>query len=169
MNKAKQLQRGHEKAVCDELVKIVALGLVFERMGNDGGEPDVLYRNGNEIVGIEVGTAYYDNSDAKQEWTLARGERTISDKYEFRHGGVIVNPDNVICSRIQGELNDKCSKRYSGTDRVWLCVEARAPLGDDGSFQGCAAQISLPTHSFEKIFLFYFSPAGSYKTIMLYG
>jgi len=178
MSNAKQLQRYHEKAICDELVKIITSGFVFERMGNDSGEPDVLYRSGNETVGIEVGTAYYDNSDAKQEWTLARGERTLSGKYEFRRGGVLVNPNNVICSRIQEELNDKCAKRYSGTDRVWLCIEARAPLGDDESFQGCASQVSLPAHSFEKIFLFYLSPTkitthgsegGSYKVITLYG
>ena len=161
MNVAKNLQREHEKAVCSKLIKIVSPRLSFERMGNDQTEPDVLYKiDDGSIIGIEVGTAYYTNSDAEQEWTLARGERKIpSIGYELRHGGGLKNTDELICSKIQKELEDKCLKQYSGVSESWLCIEARSALSDKASFTKCISGLNIPEdHTFRNIILFYLAP-----------
>ncbi|HJY85534.1 MAG TPA: hypothetical protein VKE24_01740 [Candidatus Acidoferrales bacterium] len=58
--------------------------------GNDQNEPDMLYERDSAILGIEVATAYYVESDANQEWTLVRCERQFpKEGYEMRKGGVI--------------------------------------------------------------------------------
>lgn len=84
-----ELKRQHEKAVADELLKVLGMQATFRRLGDDRGEPDVLYDKEDRVLGIEVATAYYDNSDARQEWEHARGNRKMpADGYEFRDGGL---------------------------------------------------------------------------------
>lgn len=163
-------KRDHEKYVACNLVQSLNLPYDFERMGNDENEPDVIFEDKTKTVGIEICLAYYDNSDAKQEWTLARGEREFpSIGYEPRHGGIIVEPDNLICSKIQEELNDKCSKKYSGVDESWLCIEARAPLMDKASLDKCVPKLEIPKDSsFKHIWLCYRAPlhdGGGYQAI----
>jgi hypothetical protein len=164
------LKRDHEKYICDALLKTLEINAAFLRMGNDRDEPDVIYGIGSKTVGIEVGTAYYDESDAKQEWTLARGERTFpSEGFEPRARGVIQGPDDLICRKIQHELDDKCTKRYVGTDEVWLCVEQRAPLSDAKSVAQCLQQLTIPEHpGFTRLLLFYLAPThdgGKYVAV----
>jgi len=101
-------KRDHEKYIASNLILSLNSPYEFDRMGNDKNEPDVIFKNNSKTVGIEICLAYYDNTDAKQEWTLARGEREFpSVGYEHRYAGVISEPDNLICSKIQAELNDK--------------------------------------------------------------
>lgn len=154
------LKREHEKSICDELFKVLDVGAEFVRMGNDRDEPDAIYKSGNTSIGVEVGTAYYDESDAKQEWTLARGERAFPQEgIERRAGGVIHNPDKLICERVQREIDDKCRKCYVGVDEVWLCVEQRAVLSDAQSVAACVKQLKIPGgHHFARIFIFYQAP-----------
>lgn len=81
---SKQIQKQHEKCVCDSLVETLNSNAIFERYGNDLDEPDCIYKVNERSLGIEVGTAYYSNLDAEQEWTLARGERKIPKQdYEW--------------------------------------------------------------------------------------
>jgi hypothetical protein len=71
--------------LANELLNALGIQAAFVRLGNDNGEPDVVYERDGHTLGIEIATAYYDNSDAKQEWTLARGERTMPPEgYEAR-------------------------------------------------------------------------------------
>ena len=85
-----------------------------------GMSRNVIYSLPNEeTLGIEVATAYYEDSDAKQEWTLARGDRPHPpDGVELRLGGPIKEPDKLMCERVQRELVDKCHRRYSGVVNV---------------------------------------------------
>lgn len=164
---AKFSKRDHEKYIANNLLKSLDSAYKFERMGDDKTEPDVIFKNAHKTIGVEVCLAYYDDSDAKQEWTLARGEREFSKEgYELRHAGVIVEPDNLICSKIQGELADKCSKKYSGVDESWLCVEARAPLLDKESLNKCISKLDIPKSDFKHIWLCYRAPineGGGYQ------
>jgi hypothetical protein len=65
---ATDLKRRHERAVADELLKTLKFEAVFVRLGNDIGEPDVIYEGKARTLGIEVATAYHDKSDARQAW-----------------------------------------------------------------------------------------------------
>lgn len=169
----RHLKRDHERFICDRLLEILQLDFKFVRMGNDRDEPDVIYCIGNRHIGIELGTAYYDNSDAKQEWTLARGERQpTTGGIEERDAGIIISPDNLICRQIQQELNDKCEKRYVGTDESWLCIEQRAPLSDAQSTAECIEQLRIPPSGFAKTFIFYLAPdhdGGGYRAVCIYS
>jgi hypothetical protein len=150
---AGDLKKLHERGVCDRLLHALGVQASFERYGNDRDEPDVIYRLGEGgTLGIEVATAYYDDSDAKAEWTLARGVRSSPP------GGIEVrtfkSPDDLICERVQSELFDKCTKRYAGADRVWLCVEQHGYFTDRASMVECAERLLVPTdHGFKAIYL----------------
>lgn len=169
---SRNLKRDHERFICEELFKVLGIEAEFIQMGNDSGEPDVIYRVQDKTVGIEVGTAYYDESDAKQEWTLARGERAFPEEgFEPRAAGVLLNPDDLICRKVQHEIDDKCGKRYGGADEIWLCVEQRAPLSDAQSVAACVKQLRIPEgNHFAKIHIFYLASlkdGGAYTVVQI--
>ncbi len=174
MQKRKILKKKHEKAVCDNLLRALNINALFQRYGNDKTEPDIIYNLEGRKLGIEVATAYYANSDAKQEWTLVAKERKFpKEGYEKRKEGVIENPDRLICQKIQKEIDDKCSKAYSGADEIWLCIEERAPLSDEKSVKECLNILRVPQkHQFNAIYFLHFSPlheGGNYKVFKIYG
>ncbi|XOB46314.1 MAG: hypothetical protein ACKKMV_02595 [Candidatus Nealsonbacteria bacterium] len=171
MNKAKQVQRQHEKVVCDRFIVLYNTQYGFNRFGNDQDEPDCIYKSKSEILGIEVASVYYRNIDAKQEWTVVRGERKPS-KIEPSWGDVIRNPDDLMCQRIQQEITDKCNKQYRGASRFILCIEERAALSDEKSIKRCISQLRVPEqHIFSEIYLLHLAPlheGGGDKNFRIY-
>jgi len=173
MNSAKQLQKQREKWVCDTLIRILNLKAKFERVGNDSNEPDCIYKLNEDLLGIEVATAYPKNEYAKKKWTIARGEREFPKQgYEWLGDGPIYHAV-LMRTRIQNEINDKCSKRYFGVDKTLLCIEEYDHLSDDGSFRDLLQSIKIPeNHCFNAIYLLHHSPineGGDYKAFKIFG
>ena len=99
--------------------KMTGRALRVERLGQPP-EPDVLCsdeRTGEEI-GVEVGTAYYDESHATTVWGAPRGKR-VSD-YQ------LTRPDWEENVRVLDEaariIDQKAQKPYSVTGRLLLAV-----------------------------------------------
>jgi len=174
VNSAKELQKQHEKSVCDILIRSLNLNAEFERYGNDINEPDCIYKMNEDFLGIEVATAYSTDINARQTWTLRRREREFPKQgYEFQEGGPIYY-DGLISVRIQNEILDKCSKKYFGTDKIWLCIEENPYLSmsDEKTFENCLKSIQIPgRHYFHYIYLLYLAPTsegGGYKVLKIY-
>ncbi|MEP7162953.1 MAG: hypothetical protein ABI747_04320 [Candidatus Moraniibacteriota bacterium] len=92
MGSSQDLKRQHEKAVAEQLLLTLgATGISYDHMGNDVDEPDVLFKQGSKRVGIEVVTAYLDNSHAKHIWQLARGKSKGGGS-----SGIIENPTEKL-------------------------------------------------------------------------
>jgi hypothetical protein len=168
---AHPLQRQHEIAVCNRLLKNLALDATFVRLGDDSSEPDVIYSLGGESLGIEVATAYYDDSQAERQWSLARGKIPPSKSrlVTIWRGD---NFDEKIYERIQSEILDKCSRSYSGVSRVWLCIDQQAALsGESEVVKRCVERLAIPkTHGFDRIFLHYQATSdegGNWQSIQL--
>lgn len=171
MRKRNAIKKGHEKAVADQLLGVLKINATFVRNGDPNQrEPDVIYRIGDRTLGIEVATAYYEDSDARDEWTLAAEEREFSPEgFEPRSGGVLNGPDQMICERVQAEVNDKCGKQYTGAEEFWLCIEQRAALSDAASVRECLESLTVPRgHQFARLYLTYIAPlhdGGAYTAV----
>src|SRR4030088_715606 len=123
------LKEPHEIAIANAVISALGLSNTFLRHGTDGVEPDVIYAIDGRTVGIEVATAYYDDVQAKAEWQLARGILKF-DSHGIARIGSWVDSDRLISAQVQREVDDKCSKSYSGVDAAWLCIEQHAPAAD---------------------------------------
>ena len=173
MRKRDVIKQGHEKAVADQLFGALKAEATFERMGDPNkGEPDVIYKVGDKTVGIEVATAYYENSDAQDEWEIATGEDPLAPgEIRERSAGTLGNPDQIICERIQAELEDKAGKAYAGIGETWLCIEQDAALSDAESTEECVKTLRVPAaHKFARIYLTYDAPlhdGGGYKVVQI--
>lgn len=171
MASRESVKKDHEKAVGDQLLEFLNARFSFERFGDPNNrEPDVIYTHGGGTLGIEVSTAYYRNRDAQDEWEIATGERPLAaGEIRPSSGGIIGNPDQLICDRVQAELEDKCGKAYEGTNETWLCINLDAPLSDACSVATCVKELQVPPkHGFARIYLTYTAPeheGGKYTAI----
>ena len=158
------LKERYEIAIGDALLRALGLDAQLIGHGADGVEPDLIYQLAGKRVGIEIATAYYDNDQARVEWQLARGElppdpsgiTKIKSPRDWTG-----EPYKLIAARVQQELDDKCSKSYSGVDAAWLCIEQHAPLADVSETQRLVSRLKISTgHPFERIYLGMYAHIG---------
>ncbi len=125
MSTNENLKQLHERAVVERFVQwhnnchSTQLAVAGRRVQPDF---EVIDQN-QEVNGIEVTTAYYDDQDAKGLWNLVRGKST-----RFQ-SSLMVNPDQKLAGSISELLAKKCSK-YGIASRVVLLIDIRAPVTD---------------------------------------
>ena len=160
MSKRNETKRLYEKAVAERLFRALELPAVFLSHGDDKKEPDTIFQLDGKRVGVEVGTTYYTEEQARREWTLACKEREFPNEgFEDGLGETIVNPDDLLCGKAQAQIDEKCKKTYEGCESVWLCLELDCPLADRRSATECVTSIVVPkSHNFAAIYLTLFLP-----------
>ena len=166
---SKQLKEDREKAIGNQLLKALKLDGKLLRHGKDGIEPDLIYSLEGKTLGIEISTAHYDEGTASVEFKMARGE-IKPDPPRWVLLGVPNEPDKVMVSRVQRELDDKCEKHYSGVDAAWLCIEQRAHLSTVADTEKLIAAIKVPNNEFERIYLVFNAPmndGGGFRVFLL--
>lgn len=133
--------RRHEKIIADRFIAQYDPEFQFSRLGNDAGEPDVLYEKNGEVLGVEVTTAYY--QDAQDE----------------KNAGSVHNPDAVLCDIVQPRIDGKLQKTYHGSPQVILCIEVQDPIADKRLMEKCINQLFVPPQKlFSEIYLLHKSP-----------
>jgi hypothetical protein len=161
----------HERAIADQLLAALGVDAAFVRLGDPNkSEPDVIYSGADgQIIGIEIVTAYYDDSDAKDAAEIAAGEKPLGpDEMRERSAGLLVEPDQKICERIQTELEKKCRKNYAKAGENWLCINQDALLSDAKTVGECAEHLKVPLEQgFDRIYLTY-TEANTYRVRLLY-
>jgi hypothetical protein len=124
----------------------------FVRHGDDVTEPDIIYAFRDHSLGIEVTTAYYSDKHALEIWDNASTLGEVLEGFNEPIKG-IEDPDELICERIQHEINVKSAKEYTGVIETWLCIVEQAPLTDEASLKSCLANLSFPGSDFDAIYL----------------
>jgi hypothetical protein len=78
------LKRKVERVIGDKFVEWLnrATGSEFQFERTGANSPDLVYRDGDKIMPVEVTTSYYNEEDAIMRWKLARKDRTASTKEE---------------------------------------------------------------------------------------
>lgn len=175
MSTRDSIKAAHERAVADQLLAALVVEATFVRHGEPNrSEPDVIYSKADgQIIGIEVVTAYYEDSDAKDAAEIAAGEKPLCPgEMRERSDGRLVEPDQKICERVQKELEKKCRKIYAGADEKWLCINQDALLSDAISVAECVRNLKVPgKHEFARIYVTYTAPVhegGKYTPIQVY-
>jgi len=144
-------KRANEKNVAEKLVKLLFPNFVFDRFGNDKGEPDVIFKDRMRTLGVEVTTAYYEDIDIGN----------ISSVAEM---------DDKMCAVINRMVMKKATRKYSGFDKIVLCIEVKDPAGDEFSMVNCLLNSSIPVqHPFAEIYvLSYTVDGGEYEVFKIF-
>lgn len=145
-----EAKRAHEREVAEKLTSLKYPDVVFERFGNDHGEPDVLFQDRHTVLGVEVTTAYWEDSEFVAE-----------DR---------VQHDNFFCEVITKRVLVKATRVYENADEIVLCIEARDPGSGEFSILDCLLNIPIPhQHPFHAIYVLSYSGAGSeYEVFTLF-
>ncbi len=137
-----QAKRVHEKDIAEKLTKLLYPNFVFNRFGNDQGEPDVIFEKDDSALGVEVTTAYYE--DVK----IAN----VADIKEM---------DSQMCSVVDRMVLKKSTRKYSGVDKTVLCIETLDPAGSEFSIVNCLLNLSIPEkHPFVEIYVLSYTVVG---------
>jgi len=157
----------HELDVARSALRALGINASGVTHGRDG-EPDCIYSDPSERIGIEVTTAYYTKGSAESAWRAARDDREgVTGRCYFSE--IMTNfDDNLIASCIR-LVQQKVSKKYSGVERVVLLLHINAPLSEDEILiqASTAIEQNLPDHDFHEIWIGRYRSSGDYQAIRL--
>ena len=118
----------------------------FQFVARGKEAPDLLYRDGSDIVGVEVTEAYYDTADAVFKTKTLRG---LSDG---PRAWAAVEPDGALITDVGARVARK-SLHDCGA-RCVLLVHVDATVTSAAELDRLLAQVSLPeNHSFQGVYV----------------
>jgi len=96
-----ELKQKVERAIGDKFVKWLnrTTGSDFQFDSIGANPPDLLYRDGDKIMPIEVATSYYAEADAKMRWGHARNDPAAPTK-----SGILDEPDKRLIADINQRI-----------------------------------------------------------------
>jgi hypothetical protein len=135
------LKQKVERAIGDQFVKwfnrVTGSEFQFDRPGAD--PPDLLYRDRDNILPIEVATSYYHEEDAIMRWKHARKDCTAPTKWPKP----LDEPDQRLITGINQRIVEKCL----GTHDVGtvLVIEIYPAITTKMEFEELKSSICIPT------------------------
>ena len=134
------LKQKVERAIGDEFVSWLNRAncsqYQFEHAGAD--PPDLIYRDGNKTLPIEITTAYYDQKDASMLWGLARKDRTGPVK----RSKPLDEPDQRLIASISKRIEEKCLGTHeAGTV---LVIDIYPAITRKDEFETLRHKIAIP-------------------------
>jgi hypothetical protein len=134
------LKQKVERAVGDEFVewlnRTTGSEFQFERTG--ANPPDLVYRDGNKTLPVEVATSYYNESDAIMRWKFARKDPTAPTKWE----SPLTNPDQALIADINKRIAKKCLGKHD-LETV-LVVEIYPAITTKAKFEELKTALRFP-------------------------
>ena len=146
-------QRRHERRTGDSLLCTLGIQGHFLKHGDEKSEPDLLYSIAGQTVGIEVTSAYYDESHASAEW---RADPVVvtAENPEWRPYWSGECSVGLLAAGAQRQLTRKAGKPYRGADAIWLCLHCDGAMNDVAEYEALAKSLLIPkAHVFQRLFL----------------
>jgi len=134
------LKQEVERAVGDKFVEWLnrATGseFQFDRIGAD--PPDLVYRDGEKTMPVEVATSYYHNEDAIMRWKHARKDRTAPMKWSKP----VDEPDQRLITSINQRIVEKCLGTHD--EGTVLVIEIYPAITTKTEFEELKSSIAIP-------------------------
>lgn len=131
------LKEQHERAIGDRIIALLNnnWGTSYSYDGRAGEAPDLTYRDRDQIVHVEMTSAYYNHPSAKLTWDLAQNKR-----YRGYWSGV--DPDNQLIQAINTQLSKKATMRYG--DNCILVIYVRPQVTTFEEIEARLCDIEVP-------------------------
>ena len=133
------LKQKVERAIGDEFVEwlnqTTGSDFQFDRIGVD--PPDLIYRNGDTVMPVEVTTSYYNEEDATMLWKHARRDPAAPTKWKKP----LDEPDQRLIAGINKRIAEKSSGAHdAGTV---LVIEVYAGITTKSDFERVKSGIAV--------------------------
>jgi hypothetical protein len=135
------LKQEVERAVGDEFVewlnRATGSAFQFDRIG--ANPPDLVYRNDDKTMPVEVAASYYHKEDAIMRWKHARKDRTAPTKWS--------RPLDEPDQRLITDINQRIAKKCLGTHGAGtvLVIEIFPAITTKTEFDELKGSIAVPS------------------------
>jgi hypothetical protein len=134
------LKQQVERAIGDSFIewlnRMTGSNFQFECVG--ANPPDLVYRDGDKTLPVEVSTSYYHKEDAIMRWKHARRDPTAPTKWSKP----LNEPDQRLIADINKRIDEKClGKHDSGTV---LVIEIYPAITTKVEFEELKDSIAIP-------------------------
>ena len=142
------VQEKHERAVGDSFIAafncLQKTAYVFERRGDPA--PDLIYRDGDSRISLEIVDCYYDSNHAKVVWQNARSLPDAPTRWCGK------DFDQALVATLNRHIQAKCEKTYG--PGCLLVVHIRPNLTTYKDMEELMPDVKIPEeHSFAGIYL----------------